>query len=324
VRASFVGIAGAGQIVMHAPVAASRAAAGYRAARMIAAVTARAFVVAAELAPVGVEVRRLPDGRDAAAFVLPDWSDRETLDALPRLERLRLVQTLSAGTDWIEARVPAWATLCNARGARDASVAEWVVGALLGDAYGQLTAARTRRWSDTAPRELHGATVLIVGFGSIGRAVKRRLEPFGVTVIGVARHARDGVHSTGELPVLIQQADAVVVLAPLTPQTTGLFDAALLARMRDGALLLNAGRGGVVDTGALVAELESGRLRAVLDVVDPEPLPDNHPLWEAALAITPHNAGDTAAADERAVRFGAEQLARFARGEQLHNVVRAA
>jgi phosphoglycerate dehydrogenase-like enzyme len=291
---------------------------------MIAAITARALGAAAELAPAGVEVRQLPDGLDAAAFVLPDWEDRETLDVLPRLERLRVVQALSAGTDWIEARVPAWATLCNARGARDAAVAEWVVGALLADAYGQLTAARSRRWSDAKPRELQGATVLIVGFGSIGRAVERRLEPFGVTVIRVARHARDGVHDAGDLPALLGHADAVVVLAPLTARTAGLFDAALLARMRDGALLVNAGRGRVVDTGALLAELESGRLRAVLDVVDPEPLPDDHPLWDVALAITPHNAGDTGAADERAVRFGAEQLARFARGEPLRNVVRAA
>jgi phosphoglycerate dehydrogenase-like enzyme len=143
-------------------------------------------------------------------------------------------------------------------------------------------------------------------------------------VLGVGRPARDGVHSTSELPALLAQADAVVVLVPLTPETTGMFDAALLARMRDGALLVNAGRGGVVDTGSLLAELESGRLRAVLDVVDPEPLPDDHPLWELALAITPHNAGDTAAADERAIRLGAEQLARFARGEPLLNVVRAA
>jgi phosphoglycerate dehydrogenase-like enzyme len=291
---------------------------------MIAAVTARAFDIAVELAPAGVRVRRLPDGREDAAFVLPDSEDAETIDALPELSRLRVLQTLSAGTDWIEARVPTWASLCNARGARDASVAEWVVGALLGDAYGQLTAARTRRWSTAKPWELQGALVLIVGFGSIGRAVKRRLEPFGVTVIGVARHARNGVHDTGELPALVEQADAVVVLTPLTAATTGLFDAALLARMRDGALLVNAGRGRVVDTDALVAELKSGRLRAVLDVVDPEPLPDGHPLWDTALAITPHNAGDTAAADERAVRFGAEQLVRFASGERLHNVVRAA
>jgi phosphoglycerate dehydrogenase-like enzyme len=291
---------------------------------VIAAVTERAFDLAARLAPHTVDVRRLPDGRDDAVFLLPDWADRETLRALPQLERLRVVQTLSAGTDWIESSVPDWVTLCNARGARDAAVAEWVLGALLGDAYGQFEAARSRRWSDALPRELRGATVVIVGYGSIGREVERHLEPFGVTVIGVARHARDGVHGADELPDLVGRADAVVVLAPNTPETTGLVDAALFARMRDGALLVNAGRGRVVDTGALVAELRSGRLRAVLDVVDPEPLPDDHPLWDLALAITPHNAGDTAAADERAVRLGAEQLVRFAGGEPLLNVVREA
>jgi phosphoglycerate dehydrogenase-like enzyme len=291
---------------------------------MIASVTARAFEVVSELAPDGVEVRRLPDGRDEAAFVMPDWEDRETLHALLRLESLQVVQALSAGTEWIEPHVPGWATLCNARGARDAAVAEWVVGALLGDAYGQFEAARKRRWSDAQPRELLGSTVLIVGFGSIGRAVERRLEPFGVTVVGVARSAREGVHGIAELPDLIGAADAVVLLTPLTPQTRRLFDAALLARMRDGALFVNAGRGATVDTDALLTELQSGRLRAVLDVVDPEPLPDDHPLWNHALAITPHNSGDTAAADERAICFGAEQLARLARGEPLQNVVRPA
>jgi phosphoglycerate dehydrogenase-like enzyme len=289
---------------------------------VIAAVTERAFDVAVRLAPETVDVRRLPDGRDEAVFLLPDWMDRETLRALPRLEHLRVVQTLSAGTDWIEASVPDRVTLCNARGTRDVAVAEWVVGALLGDAYGQFEAARSRRWSDALPRELRGARVLIVGHGSIGRELERLLEPFGVTLIGVARSARDGVRAASELPDLIGRADAVVVLAPLTPETTGLVDAAMLARMRDGALLVNAGRGRVVDTDALVAELRSGRLRAVLDVVDPEPLPDDHPLWDLALAITPHNAGDSEAADERAVRFGGEQLARYARGEPLLNVVR--
>ena len=291
---------------------------------VIAAVTARAFDVVARLAPDGVEVRRLPEGRGEAAFLLPDWDDRETMRELPGLERVRVVQSLSAGTDWLEDRVPAWATLCNARGARDAPVAEWVVGALLGDAYGQFTAARERRWSDAQPRELQGATVVVVGFGSIGRALKERLEPFGVNVVGVASRARDGVRGVDELPAVIGEADAVVALTPLTPETTGLIGADLLARMRDGALLVNAGRGAVVDTDALVAELESGRLRAVLDVVDPEPLPDDHPLWDLALAITPHNSGDTPAADRRAVQFAAEQLVRFANGEPLQNVVREA
>jgi phosphoglycerate dehydrogenase-like enzyme len=288
---------------------------------VIAAVSAQAFAIVSELAPSGVEVRELPDGLDDAAFILPEWPDRDTLEALPRLERLRVVQSLAAGTDWIEDLIPPWATLCSARGARDAPVAEWVVGALLGDAYGQLEVARSRRWEYHAPVELLGSTVLIIGFGSIGRALERRLEPFGVTVIRVALRAREGVHAASELPDLVGAADAVVVLAPLTPATTGLIDAALLARMRDGALLVNAGRGRVVDTDALVAELRSGRLRAVLDVADPEPLPEGHPLWDLALAITPHNAGDSVAADERAIRFGAEQLGRYKRGEPLENVV---
>ncbi len=252
---------------------------------------------------------------------MPDWEDAETLEALPRLEQVRVVQSLSAGTDGIEPHVPPWAVLCNARGARDTPMAEWVVGALLGDAYGQLEVARARHWEYGTPRELRGSRVLIVGFGSIGRAVARRLEPFDVELIPVVSRAREGLHGVDELPELIGDADAVVVLTPLTPDTVGLFDAALLGRMRDGALFVNAGRGRVVDTDALVAELRSGRLRAVLDVVDPEPLPPGHPLWELALAITPHNAGDSAAAEERAWRFGAEQLGRFARGEPLENVV---
>jgi phosphoglycerate dehydrogenase-like enzyme len=290
---------------------------------VIAAVAPHVFDVASELAPAGVDLRRLPDGRDDAEFIVPDWDDRDTVAALPRLERLRVVQALSAGTDWLDDKVPLWATLCNARGARDAAVAEWVVGALLGDAYGQFAVRPERRWAYFKPRELQGATVMLVGYGSIAHAVEARLAPFGVTVVRVARTARPGVHGADELPELVGQADAVVVLVPLTRETRGLFDAALLARMRDGALLVNAGRGAVVDTDALVAELASGRLRAVLDVVDPEPLPDGHPLWELAVLVTPHNAGDSPAADMRAARLAAEQLARHARGEPLLNVVRA-
>jgi phosphoglycerate dehydrogenase-like enzyme len=302
---------------------------------VIAAVTARAAAAIAAAAPPGVDLRVLPDGYEAAAFLVVS-DDPEAIDALPGLRALRVVQTLSAGTDWIEDRVPPWAALCNARGARDVAVAEWVVGALLAAQHGLLRAARERTWpgerTDAGAAtgrtawigDLAGATVLILGHGSIGRAVETRLAPFGVRVVGVASTARDGVHGPGELPALLPAADAVVVLAPLTAATRGLVDAALLARMRDGALLLNAGRGAVVDTDALVAELERGRLRAVLDVTEPEPLPAEHPLWSLALAITPHDAGDTPDADARAFALAGEQLARYARGEPLRNVVRAA
>jgi len=275
------------------------------------------------LAPAGVEVRRAEDGLDGVAFLVPDASLDRDLDGLPDL---RVVQVLSAGTEWIEDRIPPGVTLCNARGARDAPVAEWVVGAVLGAATGLLASARTRRWGHEAPQEVEGSSALIVGYGSIGRAAARRLEALGVTVAGVARTARDGVHGVDELPRLLAGADWVILLAPLTDATRGLVDAAFLARMRDGGVFINAGRGASVDTGALLAELESGRLHAVLDVVDPEPLPDEHPLWDAPglLALTSHQAGDSPQADERAARLAAEQMGRVLRGEPLENVVRPA
>jgi phosphoglycerate dehydrogenase-like enzyme len=288
---------------------------------VIAAITADAFEAMRAAAPPGVEVRPYADGLGDAAFVVPrGWGD--DLAALASARSLRVVQSLAAGTDWLEPHVPPWATLCNARGSRDIPVAEWVIGALLGAAYGQFQAAAKRRWDRGRPDELHGTTVLILGHGSIGRAVEERLAPFGVRVIGVASRARDGVHGVDELPDLIPAADAVVVLLPLTDSTRGLVDGDALARMRDGALLVSAGRGAVVDTDALVAELARGRLRAVLDVTEPEPLPDDHPLWDLALAITPHNAGDSPGGDDRAIALAAEQLGRFARGEPLENVVR--
>ena len=267
--------------------------------------------------PDGVELRVARPGALGGVEVLiadEGW----ILDELPRLRDLRLVLVLSAGTDWIEPAVPAWATLCSGRGSRDVPVAEWVVGALLGAYTGLLAAARRTTWATDHTEELCGRTVLVLGHGSIGRAVEARLQPFGAAVIGVGRSR------LGELPELLARADAVVVLAPLTDATRGMVDAAFLARMRDGALLVNAGRGPVVDTDALVAELRTGRLRAVLDVVDPEPLPDGHPLWDLALAITPHQAGAGAAADGRALRLTVEQLGRYVRGEPLVNVVLAA
>jgi phosphoglycerate dehydrogenase-like enzyme len=161
--------------------------------------------------------------------------------------------------------------------------------------------------------------------GSIGRCLAAYLAPLGTRVVGVGSHAHDDLHGPDELQALLPGADAVVVLAPLTDATRGLIGASRLARMRDGALLVNAGRGAVVDTDALVAELERGRLRAVLDVVEPEPLPDGHPLWRAPglLAMTPHIAGDSPAGNRRAAELAGDQLGRWSRGEALRNVVRA-
>jgi phosphoglycerate dehydrogenase-like enzyme len=174
--------------------------------------------------------------------------------------------------------------------------------------------------------ELNGSRVLVVGFGSIGRAVAARLRPFGADVVGVARRATpvDGVRGLDALPELLPSADVVVDLLPLTPDTRGLINADAISGMKPGALFVNAGRGGTVDADALLAALRAGRIRAALDVTDPEPLPDGHPLWSAPnVLITPHVAGDVRGERRRAWALVAEQVARLERGEPLRNVVEA-
>lgn len=266
-----------------------------------------------------VEFVGFDDAGDGAGVEAAVPSPQQPVPALDKLPDLKLVQVVSAGTDWIEDRVPDGVALCNARGTRDGAMAEWIVGAVLGAFTGLLRAAGEARWLDDGNvQELAGKRVVILGMGSIGRAAAARLEAFGMVVDGVGRARLD------ELSALLPEADVVVQLAPLTDGTRDQVDARFLAAMPDGALFVNAGRGATVDTEALLAELQSGRLRAVLDVVDPEPLPDDHPLWRAPglLALTSHWAGDSEAADQRALQLVADQLGRLARGEPLVNVVR--
>jgi phosphoglycerate dehydrogenase-like enzyme len=270
--------------------------------------------------PAGVEVVAEP-GPDVE-FVVPRWEDMPALDEMPAL---RVVQVLSAGVDWIADRVPDSVTLCSARGARDRAMAEWVMGAILADAKRARECAEQqarRHWELVKLGDASNLRVLILGFGSIGRALATMLGAFDCEAVGVARRARDGVHGIDELPALLPQADVVVNLLPLTEATRGAVGAAELTTMREGALYVNAGRGATTDTAALVDALHTGRIRAVLDVVDPEPLPAEHPLWTApGLMISPHSAGDTPGADRAAWALAAAQLRRYAAGEQLENVV---
>jgi phosphoglycerate dehydrogenase-like enzyme len=185
-----------------------------------------------------------------------------------------------------------------------------------------MAAQREGSWDPAAGQPLAGQTVLIVGYGSIGEAVERRLVPFEVTVERIARRARPGVSGLDELPAALSRADIVILLVPLTPATAGLVDARFLGHMRDGAMLVNAARGSVVDTDALLAELSSGRLRAALDVTEPEPLPEGHPLWSApGMLLTPHVAGAMTTGMPRVMALIRDQLIRYAAGEPLLNVV---
>ncbi len=245
--------------------------------------------------------------------------------ALSRLPRLRVVQTLTAGVDAFVGRLPDGVLLCDARGVHDPSTAEWVLTATLAALHEFPRFARAQaagRWDYANTDVLFGKRVLIVGYGSIGAAVERRLAPFEVVVARVARSARDGVDAVTDLPALLPHADVVVLVVPMTPQTRGLVDARFLARLPDGALVVNAARGPVLDTDALLAELSAGRLRAALDVTDPEPLPAGHPLWSApGLLLTPHVAGSTTIFQPRAYRLVREQIERYVAGRPLINVV---
>lgn len=283
--------------------------------------------------PSGVELLRwdgrsaLPDGAAEVEFYVPSFlaKDDEPLAAMSRLPRLRVVQLLTAGAEVVLPHVPPGVTLCTARGAHDASTAEWVVGALLASLreLPRFTRAQDAgRWDYGPTDALAGKTVLFVGAGSICGALERRLAGFEVSVLRAARRAREGVVAMADVPDLLPQADVVVLLVPLTRATRGLVDAKFLAHLRDGALLVNAARGPVVDTDALLAELTSGRLRAALDVTDPEPLPAGHPLWSApGLLLTPHVGGSTPLGKPRAYAIVKAQLERFQRGEPLVNVV---
>jgi phosphoglycerate dehydrogenase-like enzyme len=255
-------------------------------------------------------------------FAVPAWGVDFDPAQMPALE---VVQLRSAGVDWIVDRIPASITLCSARGTRDVAMAEWIVAALLADLKRVRPLAEAQaagRWERLAVYDLRGLRVLLLGHGSIGRETERLLAPFGCEVRGVARRARDGVAGRDELGALLPWADAVVNLLPLTGATRGMVDAGMLGLLRDGALYVSAGRGPTTDTDALVAELLAGRLRAVLDVVDPEPLPADHPLWRApGVLLSPHVAGDTPGGDRAAWALVGEQLGRFARGEPLLNVV---
>jgi phosphoglycerate dehydrogenase-like enzyme len=241
------------------------------------------------------------------------------------MKRLRVVQTLTAGVDKLRPHVPPGAVLCNARGAHDASTAEWVLAAMLGALRELPLFAREQaagRWAYQPTDQLAEKTVLIVGHGSIGAAVEQRLAGFEVTVLRVARGPRPGVAGLAELPALLPAADVVVLLVPFTPETKGMVDGAFLSRMRDGALLVNAARGAVVDTAALCAELASGRLRAALDVTDPEPLPPSHELWTLpGVFITPHVAASTPVSMRRVVRLARQQAEAYLRGDPLRNVI---
>lgn len=287
--------------------------------------------------PDGVSLVTEPEADVELAVLGIDQQSRLS-SLIPAMTSLRVIQSLNSGVDWLLPTLPATVEVYNASGVHDAAVAEWIVAVLLSlrRRLPDLREAQQRgEWivntndptANGAPPigpidTLEGGNVLIVGFGSIGRALATRLSPFGIRVQGVARRARPDALTLDALPDLLPSADAVVLLVPLSEATERLVDSNFLARMKPGAILINAARGRLVDTEALIQALRGGNLFAAIDVTDPEPLPSGHPLWQAPnLMITPHVAGAVASWKARAYRFTREQLLRYVNGQPLLNRV---
>jgi phosphoglycerate dehydrogenase-like enzyme len=275
------------------------------------------------------------DPEDVRFLVLPPvpGEEQKILDRLlPGIERLEVLQVLSSGHDALEpylGLLPPGARVATARGVHSENTAELAATLLLAATRGLdhfFRRQSARQWQPRRFPTLSGSNVLVVGQGAVGTAVAARLAPFGCRVVRVARTARDGmdgrVHAVAELHELLPGADAMVLCVPLTDDTRDLMNASRLALMKDGAVLVNVGRGELVDAQALVREVEHGRLRAALDVTAPEPLPPDHPLWDLpGVMITPHIGAFTHAFTRTSLDFILRQLRDYARGETPANVL---
>jgi phosphoglycerate dehydrogenase-like enzyme len=217
----------------------------------------------------------------------------------------------------------------NAASVHETSTSEMTLALILASQRGIpdfVRAAEKGHWARAWHESLADRTVLLVGYGGVGKAIESKLLAFETTVVRVARTQRSDdrgiIHAFSELPSLLAHADIVVIVVPLTKETTHLVDDAFLSRMRDGALLVNVARGPVADTSALLAHAQTGRIRLALDVTDPEPLPEGHPLFALEnVLISPHVGGATSAALPRIARLLQRQIARMQNGEEPLNVV---
>ena len=259
-------------------------------------------------------------------FYVPVYmGPRDSFELIAQMSNLEVVQLLTVGVDAALEYVPEHVSLCNAVGVHDASTAELAVALVLASLRGIDDFARAMphgEWIHDRRSSLVDRNVLIIGAGGVGQAIAHRLIPFGTEVTLVARSQRTGVVASSELPSLLPEADIVVLAVPLNMHTSGLVDDSFLSRMREGSLLVNVARGGVVDTQALVRHAQQGRIRAALDVTDPEPLPPEHPLWRIpGVLISPHVGGDTSAFLPRARALVEQQISRWRSKDPLMHVV---
>jgi phosphoglycerate dehydrogenase-like enzyme len=241
------------------------------------------------------------------------------------MSSLKVIQSPNAGVDDVIALRPAGVTLCNAAGVHDASTAELAVGLAIAARRGFAEFSQNQSkgiWSHISNAALTDSKVAIVGHGNIGKTIARMLAGFEVQITSFSKSGSDGALTMDQFDVQISSFDVIILIVPLNDQTRHLMNSKRLAAMKDGAALVNVARGAVIETEALLAELNSKRIFAALDVTDPEPLPAGHPLWSAPnTLITPHVGGDSKAFEPRGRALVEAQLARFAAGQPLINVV---
>ncbi|WP_417373978.1 2-hydroxyacid dehydrogenase [Glutamicibacter protophormiae] len=271
------------------------------------------------------------DAPEAEVLVTERPSNPERRTRVARIKGLQHVHLLSIGYEWVLEHLPQHATLTNSRGAVEDATAEHCLALILAslrELPQALEQQREQRWERIWTSSLHGSTVLLLGAGGVGSAIAERLAPFKpaqvITVASKSRTLDDGtvVHGIDAIEALLPQADVVIVALPHTARTEKLVNAEFLSQLRDGALLANIGRGPIVDAEALLAELDRGRLRAALDVTDPEPLPSGHPLWTAPnCVVTPHMAGDTGEFLKLVSELAVRQIRGMLAGDEPFNIV---
>jgi phosphoglycerate dehydrogenase-like enzyme len=263
---------------------------------------------------------------DKITFYVPAYMyGAAALTPIAHMSSLQVIQSPNAGVDDVIPLRPKGVTLCNAAGVHDASTAELAVGLAIAARRGFAEFSQNQIkgiWSHTSNASLTDSKVAIVGHGNIGKTISRMLAGFEVQITSFSKSGSDGALTMDQFDAQIATFDVIILIVPLNDQTRHLMNAKRLAAMKNGAAIINVARGAVIDTEALLAELNSKRIFAALDVTDPEPLPAGHPLWSASnTLITPHVGGDSKAFEPRGRALVEAQLARFAAGQPLINVV---
>ena len=263
---------------------------------------------------------------DKVEFYVPRYMGGPAAIAMiPDMKGLKIIQSPNAGVDDVLKIRPEGVTLCNAAGVHDASTAELAVALSIASRRGFADFAADQaagRWVHVRKPSLADSNVAIVGYGNIGKMIGTMLENFEVSVTAFSRSGKDGALTFDHFDRMLPTFDVIILIVPLNDQTRHLMNAQRLAAMKNGGALINVARGAVVDTEALIAELNSGRITAGLDVTDPEPLPAGHPLWSTKnVIITPHVGGDSEAFTPRGRKLVEEQLARYASGQPLLHIV---